>query len=200
MLNLEVFCVFCARVVMDKGRPDVCFHQNVNFVGFHVQYQTFTILLFIQQLQNGQTSSYYNTFTHTIQILTIHKTNAHLITSVALSESAADPEEETPTDVQLVSDDTEHNIQQKLIEITEYSVCLRALANPKILPCIHTFCLECLQGCQGNNHLRKTTTVSNVPKRVCNSQWRNAKFTKEFLHEKVTADREVIKIWTSSEM
>ena len=30
-------------------------------------------------------------------------------------------------------------------ELTECSICTEMFRNPKILPCLHTFCLECLQ-------------------------------------------------------
>ena len=34
---------------------------------------------------------------------------------------------------------------KKLVAITECSICLGILKNPKSLPCLHTFCLECLK-------------------------------------------------------
>jgi len=36
---------------------------------------------------------------------------------------------------------------QKISEITECSICLGTFIKPKSLPCIHTFCLECLSNC-----------------------------------------------------
>jgi len=36
---------------------------------------------------------------------------------------------------------------QKTSEITECSICLGTFIQPKSLPCIHTFCLECLSNC-----------------------------------------------------
>jgi len=33
----------------------------------------------------------------------------------------------------------------KYNDITECSICVDSFKNPKCLPCIHTFCLECLQ-------------------------------------------------------
>lgn len=36
-------------------------------------------------------------------------------------------------------------IQDKLSDITECSICSEIFTNPKILPCVHTFCLRCLE-------------------------------------------------------
>src|SRR5688572_24524551 len=36
-------------------------------------------------------------------------------------------------------------VEEQLREITECPICLSALTDPRMLPCIHTFCLECLK-------------------------------------------------------
>jgi len=38
------------------------------------------------------------------------------------------------------------------IELTTCSICLEELDNPRSLPCLHTFCLKCLQGYFKDNH------------------------------------------------
>src|SRR6218665_981359 len=35
--------------------------------------------------------------------------------------------------------------EEKLREITECSICMSAFTDPRMLPCIHTFCFECLK-------------------------------------------------------
>ena len=34
----------------------------------------------------------------------------------------------------------------KIQEITECQICTEIYSEPKVLPCIHTFCLKCLEG------------------------------------------------------
>ena len=35
-------------------------------------------------------------------------------------------------------------LSHQLDDITECSICRETLMNPKVLPCVHTFCLKCL--------------------------------------------------------
>src|SRR6218665_607716 len=37
------------------------------------------------------------------------------------------------------------NAEKQLREITECPICMSAFSDPRILPCIHTFCVECLR-------------------------------------------------------
>src|SRR5688572_26413714 len=39
----------------------------------------------------------------------------------------------------------ESSVQDKIAEVTECSICVQIFTNPKILPCVHTFCLHCLE-------------------------------------------------------
>ena len=39
----------------------------------------------------------------------------------------------------------ESSVQDKIAEVTECSICVEIFTNPKILPCVHTFCLHCLE-------------------------------------------------------
>lgn|SRR6218665_1392024 len=34
---------------------------------------------------------------------------------------------------------------EKLSDLTECHICFEIFTNPKILPCVHTFCLQCLE-------------------------------------------------------
>lgn len=36
-------------------------------------------------------------------------------------------------------------IHEKLSDVTECSICAEIFTNPKLLPCVHTFCLHCLE-------------------------------------------------------
>lgn len=40
---------------------------------------------------------------------------------------------------------TSHGLLRQISDITECSLCLELFKEPKILPCIHTFCLQCLE-------------------------------------------------------
>ena len=40
-----------------------------------------------------------------------------------------------------ISDD----LQEHVTDMIECSICMETLSSPKILPCIHTFCLRCLE-------------------------------------------------------
>jgi hypothetical protein len=37
------------------------------------------------------------------------------------------------------------NVREKLNNITECSVCAETYSDPRVLPCIHTFCLNCVE-------------------------------------------------------
>src|SRR6218665_1657632 len=41
--------------------------------------------------------------------------------------------------------DTKQTAAKQLREITECPICLNVFTDPRVLPCIHTFCLECLK-------------------------------------------------------
>src|SRR6218665_659824 len=41
--------------------------------------------------------------------------------------------------------DTKETAAKQLREITECPICMNVFMDPRILPCIHTFCLECLK-------------------------------------------------------
>ena len=51
--------------------------------------------------------------------------------------------------------------------ITDCSICMQTMKTPKILPCIHTFCLTCLQ-----RHGRETQTSGDPTCPVCRSPFR----------------------------
>ena len=42
------------------------------------------------------------------------------------------------------------DFQEKLSDVTECSICTEIFTTPKILPCVHTFCLQCLEKCGDN--------------------------------------------------
>src|SRR5678815_5023626 len=37
------------------------------------------------------------------------------------------------------------SVQDQMADVTECSICTDVYTNPKILPCVHTFCLQCLE-------------------------------------------------------
>src|ERR1700733_375234 len=39
----------------------------------------------------------------------------------------------------------EEKAKEKLREITECPICMSSFTDPRMLPCIHTFCFECLK-------------------------------------------------------
>src|SRR6218665_485392 len=41
--------------------------------------------------------------------------------------------------------DTKETAAKQLREITECPICMNVFTDPRVLPCIHTFCLECLK-------------------------------------------------------
>lgn len=47
---------------------------------------------------------------------------------------------------------TSQDIRNKLNTITECAICTETCSDPRILPCVHTYCLECVRGlCRGRN-------------------------------------------------
>jgi len=36
---------------------------------------------------------------------------------------------------------------QPLEEVTECPICTEVFTDPRVLPCIHTYCLKCIEGC-----------------------------------------------------
>src|SRR6218665_3992998 len=41
--------------------------------------------------------------------------------------------------------DAKETAAKQLREITECPICMNVFTDPRVLPCIHTFCLECLK-------------------------------------------------------
>jgi tripartite motif-containing protein 56 len=39
-----------------------------------------------------------------------------------------------------------HNVTKEVTKITECSVCAETYRDPRVLPCIHTYCLKCING------------------------------------------------------
>jgi hypothetical protein len=37
-------------------------------------------------------------------------------------------------------------VKEKLNNLTECSVCAETYSDPRVLPCIHTYCLKCIEG------------------------------------------------------
>jgi len=52
-----------------------------------------------------------------------------------------------PSNPSIKSQAIKYSTTQNTSEITECSICLGTFIKPKSLPCIHTFCLECLSNC-----------------------------------------------------
>jgi hypothetical protein len=44
------------------------------------------------------------------------------------------------------------NVREKLNNITECSVCAETYSDPRVLPCIHTYCLKCIKRFSENKH------------------------------------------------
>ena len=44
------------------------------------------------------------------------------------------------------------NLERELSEETTCSICLERMTEPRMLPCQHTFCLECLQSVAKQNN------------------------------------------------
>ena len=56
----------------------------------------------------------------------------------------------------------ENRLLIQIADITKCPICLNTLVEPKLLPCIHTFGLECLQTlCKDNDQ------GENIPYPVC---------------------------------
>ena len=47
---------------------------------------------------------------------------------------------------QALSVESHTSMKQEIENITECSICIQTFTKPKILPCIHTYCLKCLDG------------------------------------------------------
>ena len=52
-------------------------------------------------------------------------------------------------------------------DVTECPICLQTMTNPKILPCIHTFCMKCLQ--QYGGTVQPTTPNGDLNCPLCRS-------------------------------
>ena len=61
---------------------------------------------------------------------------------------------------------TPHTLLEEVHDITECPVCIEMMVEPKMLPCIHTFCLKCLNLYWNDKH-----AGSRVPCPVCRKEF-----------------------------
>src|SRR6218665_3157403 len=54
------------------------------------------------------------------------------------------------------------SVQDQMADVTECCICTDVYTNPKILPCIHTFCLQCLE---------KYGTEKKTGDQICRSEF-----------------------------
>lgn len=60
-----------------------------------------------------------------------------------------------------------NNILEQLQDITECCICSETLRDSRVLPCIHTFCLDCLK----KIHSSSTTPGDTLPCPICRSEF-----------------------------
>jgi hypothetical protein len=60
-----------------------------------------------------------------------------------------------------------HNLKDRLGDLTKCSICLDELVDPRSLPCVHTFCLKCLEG-----NFQNAVRGRKVPCPVCRNTFR----------------------------
>ncbi len=60
-----------------------------------------------------------------------------------------------------------HDIKKKLAGITECVVCCETFRDPRQLPCIHTFCMDCIRGFSGAERVG-----GDVPCPLCRIQFK----------------------------
>src|SRR6218665_2048997 len=60
------------------------------------------------------------------------------------------------------------NAEKQLKHITNCPICMRAFTDPRILPCIHTFCLECLKS---TSEATKKYPGGNIPCPLCRKEF-----------------------------
>src|SRR6218665_1595085 len=61
-------------------------------------------------------------------------------------------------------EDTPKNADDQLREITECPICMNVFTDPRILPCIHTFCFECLRH---TSEATQKNSGDNMPCPLC---------------------------------
>ena len=65
----------------------------------------------------------------------------------------------------MAADRTEETLHEQVAEVTTCPICQSSFCDPRVLPCSHTFCLQCIKNCASHNHghfacpLRDGTTV-----------------------------------------
>src|SRR5678816_4549993 len=57
----------------------------------------------------------------------------------------------------------------QLLKLTECCICLKEFTDPRMLPCIHTFCLGCLKqtACETNQERRSGSSRKTIPCPLC---------------------------------
>lgn len=55
------------------------------------------------------------------------------------------------------------DVRHQLPDRFKCSVCMNVLNDPRVLDCLHTFCLECLYSIENTNHSKTVTNKTNVP-------------------------------------
>src|SRR6218665_443399 len=58
--------------------------------------------------------------------------------------------------------------KEQLREITECPICMSAFTDPRMLPCIHTFCVECLSR---TGEAQKKKPGDNIPCPLCRKEF-----------------------------
>ena len=57
-------------------------------------------------------------------------------------------------------------VEDQIDDLTECAICTETLSQPKVIPCLHTFCLKCLENyCAGNEHGK------SMPCPLCRSEF-----------------------------
>jgi len=78
---------------------------------------------------------------------------------------------------------------KELADITECSICTGVFSNPRVLPCIHTYCMPRVYpgleegvypGLEERQTSRRQTGMSTLQKRVYNSAERTGRIAAEF--------------------
>lgn len=54
------------------------------------------------------------------------------------------------------------DIRSTLADKFKCGICLHALSDPRVLDCLHTFCLECLYGIENNNNSNNNNNSGNI--------------------------------------
>src|SRR6218665_2321025 len=64
--------------------------------------------------------------------------------------------------------DTKETADKQLKEITECPICMNVFTDPRVLPCIHTFCLDCLKRISGT---AQNGTEDKLPCPSCGNEF-----------------------------